>query len=717
MFWFVTLLTLTVLIWSVLTLLGRAVIFIFRIQALQGSELEHWLAASIVGTGIVTLFSGWCQYAGLAAIVHRWLLVGIVILLVGIGWWQGRLVGVTRVRSPAAWWAGIAIVVIGVALYLLPVCYQGSHNFISDALLYVPAADWLVQHGFGLSITLEPNVTTSHMIAGLQAINHRMGPLFLHGLFTATVPFFEANELFPVMIGLATILNLAAVYLLLRWCLEIPQPQALGSLLFITLLVHSIVTTTRGAFLCQVYGTAMLAMAVGVMPLITGSSARRVGNAFLIGLLVAFQMSMYSEMVPILALVGAWWVVREYRDARRMGEIRSLLRFFLLSLFFIVLLANIEILRSWQAVQYMLKLDGVGIHISYHWWEYTRLCLGADFYGDWSYTPRAKMAFFGLAILFICGLNVRRGGSFLLATLVVFAGLFVYMATFRDDPWTKEKGHTWNLYKLCQWLFPFVAAAQGAGCAFIWRNLSFSRSMQFLFVLSCCAISYQHLQAERKAAQSLAVDNGKMAGDSSPYDQLRKLHQQFPNLQIQYVIVHPSNSGHIAAALGNCLLSPRRVTVCGGIIEFVDPTAVYLYYQDPRSTPSPFNTLPTELPFHFVQLNLQQPSVLRVEEASKPMTPHIESTLVHEMNCWIFAPQQGPFALNMSLAGSNLDVLRHVTLKHQDKSVVSALDDDGNAIVAQVELFPGVNRIRLSSPLGFFANTVQVTCAKQDSSP
>jgi len=41
----------------------------------------------------------------------------------------------------------------------------------------------------------------------------------------------------------------------------------------------------------------------------------------------------------------------------------------------------------------------------------------------------------------------------ILAASLVFSLLFLYFAFFKNDPWTKEMGHTWSLYKLVQWFY------------------------------------------------------------------------------------------------------------------------------------------------------------------------------------------------------------------------------------------------------------------------
>jgi hypothetical protein len=61
-------------------------------------------------------------------------------------------------------------------------------------------------------------------------------------------------------------------------------------------------------------------------------------------------------------------------------------------------------------------------------------------------------------------------GRTLLGPGLAFALAFLWYALFALDPWTGERGHTWNLYKLAGWSFPLLALALLHGLATLRAN-------------------------------------------------------------------------------------------------------------------------------------------------------------------------------------------------------------------------------------------------------
>lgn len=713
MYWFALFLILTVALAVALTLVGRALALAMRIDALDGDQPEHWLGCMLFGAGMVTLLSGWCSFSGLGARDYRWIVLAAIAALISTVVVRGDFRRLFRFGRAPGWHLAIwAILILRVGLYLLPVAHNGSHSFFSDALIYVPAADWLTQNGFGMSVERVREEPVRQMIMSLHELNHHMGPIFLLSLVSAIVPDLGAFELFSVAMALAIMLNVGALYLICRWCFLIPQPLAVLGLLLMAALVHTLGLSSSGTFFAQVYGTAVLGTAIAVMAVLCDSRRWTPGNAMLVGSLLAFQMSMYSEFIPVVALVGCWWLVIVARIAKREKCLTRLMRFLLTSFGLSLLLSNIDIIRAWQLVHSFVKLDGVGYRVPWTWAEFLEFALGGRGF-DFLIGPPIQgwqrvLCSATMSLLLVVGIRelFRNGGVFVAAALAVLAGLSIYFACFRTDPWTGEVGHTWNLFKIAKWAYPFIAAVQLAGAARLlglglrWRILG---AVAVALLVGC---AYCNIQHHRKVARLSGQFAFHFARQESPYSALGRLRARLKELDGPIFVVRPPRPVPDGPLLVSLLYPHSLVNTWHS-----DPHygRAWLLEECPHAYQSktiylqlgvpPFEAPLEQLPFNISRLDPERPTLFRIDNPDQPIAFSVPCQVLrigpNPATCWIFATRDGSAAMSFEWGEEPQAPDNALTIGTDDGPQVVTIQSS-KGLPQRISLKRGVNRVTLT---------------------
>jgi hypothetical protein len=708
MIWFPLLLFLTIVLAALFAIVGRIAASALRIDALDGDQPEHWLAAMLFGTGLVTLICGWCAYAGLSAREYRWIVLGVLTGLLGVAVVRGDARRLVRFAALARGHLIVgSILAIRVGLYLLPVLFGGSHLLISDAMTYVPAADWLGNNGFRASLQPNPEQPIQSLMILFQQMNHRMGPMFLHSFLAVSIPEVGAFELFPVMIGLGLILNLGTVYLICRWCFNVSERMSFAGLLLVAILAHSLASSSTGTFLCQLYGTAVLGTAIAFMVILSDPLRWTHGNALLVGFLVSIQLSMYSELAPVLAIAGTAWLSINaiqsfrFRSAIRFGCFLAFIALFTLSI------ANVEIVRCWNGVLNMLKLNGVGTHIQWSWPGFVEFAIGGSGYDHrFGFTFRVfkRAACSGVvAILLLGGLRFlfRQGGSYVAVSLAVLAALFAYYATSRTDPWTGATGHTWNLFKASKWAYPFVAAVQVAGLAWIGQYVVRKRYSIGIALVLLGTVALFNVQQHVRVARAIAKQTREISGGDSPYSAARQLRCRLAESTAPIYLVRTPETdfkGPLQAGLfyPRPLLNGWPGDPLYGTLGLLDdrPRAfdadtVFMLFGEP-----PFDEPLERLPFRMSRLDPDQPVLFRIDYPDRPYVPRAGEPLVvgdKPITCWIFAARGGTVELASDHASEWNRPNRVLTISINSAAPVEWNTGHG------LPIKKGINRVTLSA--------------------
>src|SRR5262249_6272415 len=149
--------------------------------------------------------------------------------------------------------------------------------------------------------------------------------------------------------------NVGGVYVLGRWVFRLRRSFAAAGSVFAAVTCGPLWFSAYQGFFCQVFGTAALAMNLALLTRLAGPGQWRTGNAVLLGLSLAIQLSMYSELAPVLGLVClAQWLVT-FRRASRSGQARSWLRFTAVTVGCMLVGANVEFYRAILGACYKME--------------------------------------------------------------------------------------------------------------------------------------------------------------------------------------------------------------------------------------------------------------------------------------------------------------------------------------------------------------------------
>jgi hypothetical protein len=164
------------------------------------------------------------------------------------------------------------------------------------------------------------------------------------------------------------------------------------------------------------------------------------------------------------------------------------------------------------------------------------------------------------AALFLVGLSrvaktTRAAG--LWASLLVLALGIAYYALRVRDPWTGQWGHTWNVFKLVQWAYPFVLIVQLHGLVKLAGHPAVGRVIPWLVLVPIGLLPIQW-----GLAGKLGRSFETFVGATRPLDRWPGLRQSFRELPPGALLAAdriPDTSQHLPTYLG-LLAYPRRVT-------------------------------------------------------------------------------------------------------------------------------------------------------------
>jgi hypothetical protein len=659
---------LTALLGLVCLFTGRLLAAALGVHLLRRAGPESLLACAFLGTGFLMLAYGWGSYAGLPA---RGCLLLVALILAALVAWlaaRRRLGQLIHVPTGGAAGALVAVALVAQAIMsLLPLAMDCSRFVQGDNAMYFGPAEWLQGHGFGTAAP--PDEPSQPIVANIQALHymdHRMGPMFLLALVRAAVPFRVAAELYPAVLAWGAALNVAGVFLLARWALRVPRFPAAAGAVAVAVACNSLTYSAAVGFFCQVYGTGLLAFGLALLSRLLAPASWRLGHALLLGIALSAQVSAYSEVAPVLAVAALGLGGYALWRARRRG-LGRLARFAGLALLAVAVFGNWECVRAVRGVLFMTRLNGVGCHIPWGPAEYVRFALGffaSPAFLDVGNTVILRKDWVACALAGVVGLVGmgwavwRRRGLALAVAGLVFVGLAAYFGLRAHDPWTGEVGHTWNLFKLCQWSFALVAPLQVAGLAALVRRL---RRPRLAALLTCAALAYLALPTQWTFTRRIVDEVHAHSGPSARLSDLRRLCRRIDS--------HAPRRLYLVSApvigwdrwLPPFLLCPRPFAngwKGSKLFETPDSTAdrpdafepgtLYLQYGTP-----PFSASAEQLPFGYSIIDGTRPVLFRVDNVNGidgPLgNPDAWTWLgTAPVTMFVFSPRAGPAVLSFN---------------------------------------------------------------------
>jgi hypothetical protein len=276
--------------------------------------------------------------------------------------------------------------------------------------------------------------------------------------------------------------------------------------------------------------------------------------AALLALLAAFLVSVYLPVVPLLAAAAVPWAWLCLRRAQRPLPARRWLVFVgTASLLFSVLAFGS---LSGVGTRFgRLVTSFVGEHIPLGFPEFVRVAMGTQvlgLHGSRVEVPLLSGVWGGLTpialALCLLGLYVTAkcprmwGFAAMTCLLAVAIG---YYSLFVRDPWTKEAGHTWNVFKLIQWAYPAFFLLQIFGLYRLQR--SFARIRWLLLPL--LALSLSQLAVHWTWSAALGRSLQEVLPGQRPLEELPALKRRVQALSPGTILVvaRPGNRHRLAA--------------------------------------------------------------------------------------------------------------------------------------------------------------------------
>jgi hypothetical protein len=424
--------------------------------------------SSLIGTAWWTVLLTTLSLQGLVIPSAAGLILVAHAIAFGVFAWRGEF-STLRPRGGMSRWGAILIPALFVALVgLLPVLRKGSFATANDSLTYCSMAQWLQDHAFGTPIAWRGDEPIAFYPALYQGAQAPLAPAFLLAGTQAITRVSSSLVVYPALSTFGLLLAVVGILTAGRWILGWPIRWLAPLGLVIAALPQPLVWAHHSGFLAQTFGTPAL---LGVLiTLARGMPPRRwrVSEAILMGLLTASLSSTYLALLPVAVGAGAWWLASAIGRRRAWNRVRPLAA--ALGVFAAVVLT----LLAGQGVSVTRGLGFlggvvVGFHVGVSSIKFASLALGAWLWpseplAPWLLTLSAFHLWLAplYAVLALLGAyrmaRMPRAGGLLASALVLALGV-AYFALLALDPWTHERGHTWNVFKLAQWAYPLVLMA------------------------------------------------------------------------------------------------------------------------------------------------------------------------------------------------------------------------------------------------------------------
>jgi hypothetical protein len=384
---------------------------------------------------------------------------------------RGKAAAFRPVGHPRRWLGHLAPLLVAGLVGLLPVLRHGRFSTENDSLLYCSLAQWYQDHSFRESADSRADQPLAHYAAIYQGAGYPLAPAFLLAGVQASARATSPVLVYPAVSTWGLVLAIGSLLAFgrraLRWPVRWLAPVGLG----LAALVQPLTWAHHMGFLAQIFATPLLLTALLLLSQIRSPRQWTLSQAVAAALLAAGLACTYPPFLPLLAGGGLWWFVDRARHRR--SEAWRLARWVAMAAAIFGALVGI-LGENLVAAFGFLRGTLVGGHVDLSPWGFVQATVGA-----WFWTPfRLDSSIEGLRAvhlwlvplylwLVLRGLRtMARDGSAgpLLGCSSVLAVAFVWYGLFARDPWTAERGHSWNLFKLTQWSFAPVVLAlvQGA---------------------------------------------------------------------------------------------------------------------------------------------------------------------------------------------------------------------------------------------------------------
>jgi len=522
----------------------------------------------VLGAAVLTLLSIGLSGAGFPTrdIVP---LVPVLLLVPFALAWRRQRLDALRPRGRAREWLALGLPTALTALVAqLPVLRTGGFAIGNDTYTYSAFSEWLQRHGFSEACGLDPFSPVTGIPWLWQSQHYDLGIAHLLALVQAAARAEVVTLVYPSTAAFGMVLVAAALFLVGRTVLRLGSAAAASAALVFAVVPHPLYWGHHNGFLQQTYALAVILL--GLVLLTHAARPQRLcpGNAVLVAIPFVFLLIVYLPLFPALAFVAALATVHGVRRARRRGNVRALLAFVggVTAVFLLLGLRDL--------VGVVLRLrnfmtDAAGGHVPFGVLEFFQFAMGVRVLAPgwssvqaapWTLLNRALAPLYlGLA-LYGLGLALRRERSRGLGALAALFGLTIlYYGVAVSDPWKHTRGHSWNVFKLCQWSFPVVVLLAVLGLRALLRWLGPGRrrvASSLALVLPLCLFAAHWDWSERLGLTMREIFPGE-----APLRSLPALKERFQALPPGTLLVvgRPANMNRWLAAYTGLLAYPRAI--------------------------------------------------------------------------------------------------------------------------------------------------------------
>lgn len=444
---------------------GRLFIGAFGETLFRRLDPAGAVAGLATGTAVLTLLSVMLSGVGFPSRDLPPLVAALHLVPVALCARRRRLDALRPRREPLEWTSLAVPVALTAGLALLPVSKDGGFSFGNDTYTYSAFSEWLQGHAYSEACRWEAQSPVTGIPALWQSQGYDLGIAHGLALVQASVRPATVLSVYPSTSAFGLCLLAAALWLAARQLLRLGAFGSGATALVFAAVPHALYWGHHNGFLQQGYALPIVVFGLVLLARAQSPGRWRPSTAALLALPFAFLVSVYLPLAPLLGLAGAVALLPALAGARRRGELRRLAAFAAAVAVAVVVYAARDLVGALSPL-HRFATSVAGGHIPWGATDFLQFALGTRVLAagwanveaaPWSALNRALTPLYGGLALAGLALAVRRPRTRPLAAaaalILVAAG---YYALAVKDPWSGKTGHTWNLFKLAQWIWPFA---------------------------------------------------------------------------------------------------------------------------------------------------------------------------------------------------------------------------------------------------------------------
>ncbi len=546
---------------------GRLYVAAFGADMFRRLDAAGAAAALAIGAAELTLLSVALSAIGFSAPAMAPVVVASQLVPLAIGWRRRRLYAL-RPGGPARAWLSLLLPVAAVALLaLLPIARADGYAVGNDTYTYAAFSEWLQGHGFSESCRADIQSPVTGIPALWQSQHYDLGIAHWLALVQAATRAPIVLLVYPSTSAFGMVLLTSLLWLVARQVLRLGSLGAGATALLFAAVPHALYWGHHNGFLQQTYALALLLLALVLASRCASPRRWTAATASLLAVPFAFLLAVYLPLLPTLVVGVAVGMAPALSKAWRRGEVRRLAALVVWVALFVLLLAGRDLVGAIAPLQ-GFATHLAGGHIPFDALQFFQFGFGTRVLAPgwtnvevapWSALNRALTPVY--ALVFVVGLvqvwRSARRRAVGAASSVLLLGI-AYYALLVKDPWNGRLGHTWNVFKLMQWSFPFVLLLTVAGLR---RLVSSVRSWRLPLLALAWALPFTLVAAHWTWARQLAETMQEVLPGPSPLRDLPALKRRWQALPPGTLLLvgKPSNAGRWVGAITSLLAYPRAI--------------------------------------------------------------------------------------------------------------------------------------------------------------